>query len=160
VLLTTLGDDLFDIQASHRKIHRADTHQPTCLLAVKCREAGRLLCPVGPKYQVEKVSFLLGELSLLLCFAEIWVYPDEMLTLIFSEVENLERTIVLASRFQFTLHSNESLTSGVNRELTKIGCYPSSSQAFCDRCGCTRTNKEVRHKITWIRGSSDDPIQK
>ncbi len=70
--------------------HWTDTHQPSSFLSVESRKTVGFLRVICAKNEIEEVRFFLGELLLLLCFAEIGIHADIVLAFVFAEIENFE----------------------------------------------------------------------
>ena len=81
------------------------------------------------------------------------------LTLVTSEIVNVERAIRLALLVQLALQFDQTLAARVNRETSEIRHDPTSAKTFCDRSRCAAAAKEVSYEIAFIAAGFDDALK-
>lgn len=111
-----------------------------------------LLGAIRLEDQLQKRCFLLGQLSLLLFFAQVRVDPHKVLALVFAEVEDLECSIVLAAGLKLPLHAYHPFAGGVNGKFAQVADDPLAAQLFGHGGGGATAAEEVGHEVPWVRG--------
>jgi hypothetical protein len=123
---------------------------------VECGKAVDLLGAVSAQDEGDEGGFFGRELLLLFFLAQVGVDADEVLTLVFAQVEDLEGAVVFAGGFQLALYTDHALARGVDGELAQVGHDPFAAQSFCDICRGARPTEEISDQVSWPGGTCDD----
>ncbi len=159
MLLAAFQDDLLDIEARHRQVHRPDGHEAPRPLAVEAGEALGLLRAVGPQDQVEEGRFLHFKLLSLFLLAQVRVHADVVLALVLAQVENFEGAVVLALGLEGALHPDQPLARRVDGELPQVRDDPLAPQLLRHRRRRPRASEEVGDQVAFVGRSFDNAFE-
>ena len=150
--LAALGDDLLHEQTPDRQIDRTHDHQPAGILTVEEGLPFQRLRLVGAEDQFPELALLLREGLLLLLAGQSPPDVEIRLTLVATEIQDLERAEGLVGGLQLTLHADEALAGRVNAELAEIRGNPLAAELFGRRrqwCRSRRRNRLQDRSACW-----------
>ena len=105
---------------------------------------------VSAEDEVDKRLFLLFQLLLLLCLAQVWIDADEVLTLVLAEIEDFKGAVVYPIRLELTLDSNHPFAGGVDGELAEVCTNPFAPQFFGNGGGGAGAAEEISDEVTFV----------